>query len=152
MVVTNKRLLATAGGDRSWQEWFYRPGLALARYDHGGIGSLELLDTNSLLAHWRYTLGLDTAVVRLIESFNLQLNHQLTGEVPPVPAQVFCSKCQRALDTPLLPGQEECAACSRETETPPSTWTLFRLLRFAKPYKGRLLAGFLLTLGSATVA
>ena len=32
--------------------------------------------------------------------------------------------------------------------TPPSTWTLFRLWRFARPYKWRLLAGFLLTLGS----
>jgi ATP-binding cassette subfamily B protein len=148
VVVTNKRLLATSGRDKPWQEWFYRPGLTLARYDHGGIGSLELLDENSLLAHWRYTLGIDTAAMRLIESFNLQLNHQLTGEIPPVPAQVFCSKCQRLLDTALLPGQEECEACSRETETPPSTWTLFRLWRFAKPYKGRLLAGFLLTLGS----
>ena len=35
-----------------------------------------------------------------------------------------------------------------KSHTPPSTWTLFRLWRFAKPYKWRLLAGFLLTLGS----
>lgn len=148
IVVTNKRLLATSGRDATWQEWFYRPGLTLVRHDHAGIGSLELLDEHSLLAHWRYTLGADTAAGRLIESFNLQLNHQLTGEVPSVPAQAFCAKCQRALDTPLLPGQEGCEVCSRETEAPPSTWTLFRLWRFAKPYKGRLLAGFLLTLGS----
>jgi ATP-binding cassette subfamily B protein len=32
--------------------------------------------------------------------------------------------------------------------TPPSTWTLFRLWRFAKPYHGQLLLGFLLMLGS----
>jgi ATP-binding cassette subfamily B protein len=30
--------------------------------------------------------------------------------------------------------------------TPPSTWTLFRLWRFARPYRGQLLAGFGLTL------
>ena len=29
---------------------------------------------------------------------------------------------------------------------PPSTWTLLRLWRFAKPYQGQLLAGFVLTL------
>jgi ATP-binding cassette subfamily B protein len=32
--------------------------------------------------------------------------------------------------------------------TPPSTWTLFRLWRFARPYHGQLLLGFLLMLGS----
>ena len=35
---------------------------------------------------------------------------------------------------------------------PPSTWTLLRLWRFAKPYKWRLFAGFLLTLGSTAAA
>jgi ATP-binding cassette subfamily B protein len=49
---------------------------------------------------------------------------------------------------PLPPDQEECPACSSENLTAPSTWTLFRLWRFAKPYKGQLLAGFLLTLAS----
>jgi ATP-binding cassette subfamily B protein len=33
-------------------------------------------------------------------------------------------------------------------ERPPSTWVLFRLWRFARPYRMRLLAGFLLTLAS----
>lgn len=31
---------------------------------------------------------------------------------------------------------------------PPETWALLRLWRFARPYRGRLLAGFLLTLAS----
>jgi ATP-binding cassette subfamily B protein len=34
------------------------------------------------------------------------------------------------------------------TAAPPSTWTLFRLWRFARPYRWQLLAGFLLTLAS----
>ena len=34
------------------------------------------------------------------------------------------------------------------SSAPPTTWTLFRLWRFARPYRGMLLAGFLLTLAS----
>jgi len=149
VVVTNRRLLARTGKDEIWQDWTYRRGLALVRHDHSGVGSLELLDTNSPLSRWRYTLGRDVAAGRLIYHFTQQLGHQLTGELAPPSAQeATCPKCQRVLDAPLLAGQEECAECSREMHTPPSTWTLFRLWRFARPYKGRLLAGFLLTLGS----
>ena len=43
---------------------------------------------------------------------------------------------------------DECPVCSREQHAPLSTWGLFRLWRFAKPYQWRLLAGFLLTLAS----
>jgi ATP-binding cassette subfamily B protein len=36
--------------------------------------------------------------------------------------------------------------CTKVVHTPPSTWTLFRLWRFAKPYRGQLLLGFMLML------
>lgn len=148
IVITNRRILASKESDRIWREWAYREGLTLIRYDHSGVGSLELLDADSLLARWRYTLGGDIAARRLIEHFTRQLGYQLTGVPLPLPSETLCPKCQRVLDAPLLPGQEECASCSSEVHAPPSTWTLFRLWRFARPYKGRLLAGFLLTLGS----
>ncbi|MEO7464063.1 MAG: ABC transporter transmembrane domain-containing protein, partial [Nitrosospira sp.] len=149
VLVTNRRLLARSGKDETWENWTYRQGLALVRHDHAGVGSLELLDTNLLLSRWRYTLGRDAAAGRLIYHFTQQLGQQLTGELVPLLAQeTTCPKCNRVLDAPLLAGQEECAECSRESHTPPSTWTLFRLWRFARPYKGRLFAGFLLTLGS----
>ncbi len=148
VVVTNRRLLASTENDVIWREWAYRVGLMLVRYDHSGVGSLELLDTDSLLARWRFTLGSETAARRLIEHFTQQLSYQLTGVPLPPPSQTLCPKCQRVLDAPLLPDKEECASCSSEVHTPPSTWTLFRLWRFARPYKWRLFAGFLLTLGS----
>ena len=37
-------------------------------------------------------------------------------------------------------------------EKPPSTWVLFRLWRFARPYRWQLLAGFLLTLASTAAS
>src|SRR5687767_587380 len=104
VVVTNKRLLVKAGESATWQEWNYRPGLALVRSDHAGVGSLELFDENSLLARWRYTLGRDAAASRLIDNFREQLHYHSTGEFRPLPVQIFCPKCHRILDAPLAPG------------------------------------------------
>ena len=148
VIITDRRLLSKPSTDASWQDWSYRQGLILTRRDHAGIGSLELSDANSLLARWRYTLINDISASRLIERFMYQLGYQLTGELPPLSSQVLCPKCHSVIDSPLPPGQEECSLCNREINTPPSTWTLFRLWRFARPYRWRLLGGFLLTLGS----
>jgi len=142
VVVTNRRLLAGSTQDGNWQEWTYRPGLTLQRRDHSGVGSLELCDANGRLALWRYTLGCDIAAGRLIEHFSQELTYQLTGQLPPPSQLTLCPNC----DTPLLAGQEECPVCSKEIHTPPSTWTLFRLWRFAHPYRWRLLTGFILSL------
>lgn len=147
VVVTDNRLLATGSG-AGWQSWSFREGMRLARFDHAGIGTIELVDDSSLLARWRYTLSKEVTANHLIANFEQGLNAHLTGEIPFPSAASRCPKCQRLLDAPLASGQEECAACSQEAQKPPSTWTLLRLWRFAKPYKGRLLAGFLLTLGS----
>lgn len=141
VLVTDRRLLTYTSDNAGWQGWAYRSGLVLQRRDHAGVGSLELVDDSARLAAWRYTLGGDVAAGRLIEQFTWQSSCRLTGELPP-PAQALCPKCE----TPLHAGQEECPVCSKEIHTPPSTWTLFRLWRFARPYKGRLFAGFVLSL------
>ena len=142
VVVTSSRLLAKASSEAAWQTWPYAQGLALTRRDHSGVGSLELFDASARLACWRYTLGSDIAAGRLIEHFTRQLAFQVTGELPPPSAHALCPNCE----TPLLAGQEECPVCSKEIHEPPSTWTLFRLWRFARPYRWRLLAGFILSL------
>ena len=144
LVLTSRRLLGRTVSESSWQSFPLRAGLALSRHDHAGAGSLELVDDKERLALWRYTLGADSSAGRLIEHFNRQQNWLLTGEIPPSPEASLCPVCE----TPLLAGQEECPACSKELHTPPSTWTLFRLWRFAHPYRWKLLAGFLLSLAS----
>jgi ATP-binding cassette subfamily B protein len=55
-----------------------------------------------------------------------------------------CPVCQASLSE----DDDECPVCSREDLNPPSTWTLLKLWRFARPYKRSLLIGFLLTLAS----
>ncbi|PTQ87594.1 ABC transporter ATP-binding protein [Nitrosomonas ureae] len=144
VVVTNKRLLAKMLGDETWQAWHYRNGLSLTQRDYAGIGCLEIYDPHARLSFWRYRLGNDAAVSHLIHCFTEQLDYHLTGKLPPSSDTLAqCPTCSA-----FLSSKEECTVCEKQNHTPPSTWALFRLWRFAKPYKGRLLIGFLLTLCS----
>ncbi len=131
-------------GDCSWP---LTPELSLTHHDHAGVGMLELDDATGRLACWRYTMGRNPVALRFEREFTRQRDHMASGQ-PALPAVVAsCPICQ----LPLPPDEEECPNCARELHTPPSTWTLLRLWRFAKPYQGQLLAGFLLTL-AATAA
>lgn len=148
VALTDRRLLARAPGDTTWQSWNLGAGLAVQHSDHAGVGTLELIDASGgaprHLAAWRYTLGHNPAALRLIDRFESLRDSLVSGTPEAVPDAGICPQCK----APLPAGQDECPICTRETATPPSTWTLFRLWRFAKPYNGRLLAGFLLTLAS----
>jgi ATP-binding cassette subfamily B protein len=144
VVVTDRRLLALSPGDTAWQDWPYRAGLALHHHDHAGVGHLELTDAQGLLMAWRFTLGQNLNAVRVFDSFNEQRDSVVSGRAVAAPEQVTCPSCKG----PLASDDAECAVCAKVLYTPPSTWTLFRLWRFAKPYKGQLILGFLLMLGS----
>ena len=144
VLVTNRRLLARAPGEAQWRDWAHQGGRELRHHDHAGVGHLELVDDQGLLAAWRFTLGQNLHAMRVADQFRDQVRSVATG-VPVQPAdQHTCPTCK----APLEPDQDDCPICEKVLHTPPSTWTLFRLWRFAKPYKGQLLLGFLLMLGS----
>jgi ATP-binding cassette subfamily B protein len=147
LVLTETRLLARSGDAADWSAWTLDSTLSLHHHDHAGIGSLELHDGSGRLARWRYSLGRNPAALRFERAFERQRDSVVSGLPPPVQETTVCPLCQG----PLAPDDEECPNCARELHTPPSTWTLLRLWRFAYPYKGMLLAGFLLTL-AATAA
>ncbi|BBP04705.1 ABC transporter [Sulfuriferula plumbiphila] len=144
VAVTNQRVLAKSADAGAWHGWTFRDGLTLSHHDHAGVGTLELRDDQARLACWRYTLGRNVAALHLIGEFERQLASHVTGQPVAREAVAVCPNCKATLE----PGQDECAICARETHVPPSTWTLFRLWRFARPYRKPLLAGFLLTLAS----
>ena len=123
LVLTERHLLAGAAA------WKLSPGLRLEHSDHAGVGMLELHDATRRLASWRYTLGRHRAALHFEREFN-----RLRDGQAPAPAET-----------------EDGADAPGEELAPPSTWVLLRLWRFAKPYRGMLLAGFLLTL-AATAA
>ena len=141
-VVTNRRILAHAPGEVNWNAWSFHTGLSLQHSDHAGVGTLELVDAQGQLACWRYTLAQNVAALRLIKQFERQMQSVLSGQAAAPEEEMVCPTCK----APLEPDQEECPVCSREIHEAPSTWTLFRLWRFAKPYKKELLIGFMLTL------
>ena len=141
VLVTDRRLLS-CGEDAVWQAWAYQPGLALRHHDHAGVGHLELQSRTGRLASWRFTLGHNLQAIRLLDQFQIHLVSHVTGHPPAVLEGRHCPTCK----APLAADQEDCPICTKVIHTPPSTWTLFRLWRFAKPYRGQLLAGFILTL------
>jgi len=146
LVVTNRRLVCQAPGEKDLQSWDIAPGMTLAHSDHAGVGTLELSDGQRRLASWRYTLGHNTDALRLADAFDAQRNALATGAQAAQPDAEVCPTCK----APLPPGEDNCPQCSREVEQPPSTWALLRLWRFARPYRWELLAGFaLLLIGTA---
>jgi len=142
LLVTPRRLLAYADG--AWRSWDYRAGLLLKHFDHAGVGSLELLDGQGRLALWRYTLAQNPLALRFISQFDAHCHAELSGQAVQQQELEVCAQCK----APIPPGQESCAICPEVKEAPSSSWALLRLTRFARPYKGSLLLGFLLTLAS----
>jgi len=132
--------------------------------DHAGVGTLALHQGGQRLAAWRFTLGLEAAVLRWKLKFENQarqaaqsapfLGQSLNGStesgsewVEPgvaVMRHVLCPVCQNVVDAT----DDECPVCQEKEQAPPSTWTLFKLWRFARPYQWQLLLGFVLTLMS----
>ncbi|MTV54162.1 cyanophycin metabolism-associated ABC transporter [Pseudoduganella buxea] len=142
ILLTEHRVLSRAPGAAEWQAWPYRAGMRLKLHDHAGVGHLELFDSHGRLAAWRFTLGQNLHALRLAEQFTPMLETALTG-VPPVRIEEHaCPTCK----APLAPDEVDCPICTKVVYTPPSTWTLFRLWRFAHPYRWQLLGGFTLML------
>lgn len=142
LLVSNQRLISINA--HQTESFDLSDQISLSRRDHAGIAWLELIDNSRRLALWRYTLSEDTDASRLIDIFQRQCAAIVGGETTPVDTSSICSHCK----TPIPTNQEDCPVCAKELHTPPSTWTLFRLWRFARPYRKQLLAGFLLTLAS----
>lgn len=144
--LTNQGVIACKEQSGAWSRWPFSEDLKLQLHDHAGVANLELLSKTGRLASWRFTLAQNPLANRLLQHFQIELakslgkfNADLAENTQPL-----CPTCW----VPLPPDQDECPACSSENLTPPSTWTLLRLWRFAKPYKGQLFAGFALTLAS----
>ncbi|MSQ66901.1 MAG: ABC transporter ATP-binding protein [Gammaproteobacteria bacterium] len=139
LVLTTQRLLHLAGAEPE-HEWPIGADLALRQSDYAGVGLVEVTRGATRLAVVRFSLAHSTGATHVVAEFaRLRLDGGLAG-VPPSP----CPECRGPVD----PASGVCAACIRELDAPPSTWTLFRLWRFARPYRTQLFFGFLFTLGS----
>ncbi len=142
VALTTSRILSLQLVDRRVHvvgEWPLREGeLFLA--DHAGVASLDWRREGALLSRWEFRLGLQPAAQALVDAWHRW------REGAEAMQHASCRGC--GVDVPV--GIALCESCA-EDEQPPSTLTLLRLWRFARPYKSRLLLGFFLTL-AATAA
>jgi ATP-binding cassette subfamily B protein len=140
LAVTDCALYAQAEDKLHWLAWPYAAGddLKLSHYDHGGVATLELQGAAGRRAFWRYTLGQSGAAQKLIDQFGRQA--AMSGMSAAARAQAM--RADAAADA------EDVGVDAEQRDAPSLHWALFRLVRFAKPYKGTLLIGFLLTLAS----
>ena len=146
LLLTDRRLL-WCGADGRWQDRALAADQALQHADHAGVGTLELCTATERLARWRFTLAANVQALRLVKRFEQLQEARAHGHAPEGDDPTRCPSCRN----PLPDDTDECPICTRELNSPPSTWVLLRLWRFARPYQGQLLLGFLLTL-AATAA
>jgi len=162
VILTDQRVISTDGIQNSWNFYPLTPDLSLRVMDHAGVGTLALQQGSRRLAAWRFTLGLEAAVLRWKLRFeNQQLQASQSASLFGKSLQgaeeagssetgaggmrhVLCPVCQNVVDA----ADEDCPVCLEKEQAPPSTWTLFKLWRFARPYQWQLLMGFVLTLAS----
>ncbi len=142
IVLTDHHLHARQDAQAPWQTWPLGPDLSLSQHDHAGVATLSLHTATRQLATWHLTLAQQAPLQTLLDQFERQQKIRATGLQPDDEDRAECPVCH----APLPPDSDECAVCHRDKQTPPSTWVLLRLWRFARPYQGMLLAGFLLTL------
>ncbi len=143
IVLTNRRLLAyepkgsasalgngsakAPGAGYQWRSWNLEDIASLRLRDRAGLGVLEAHGSSGLLARWNYTISQAADAGRLVQRFE----NQRRGSV--------------AEHDGL--GESE-AAPGGAPAKPASAMALLRLSRFAKPRKGLIVLGFLLTLAT----
>jgi len=122
----------------------------LASYDLAGLKNArleDLVDANSLVAEYE---GVTVELIRTTSKRSLQvagaekrLKALIEGkEMPEIEDNVrVCPRCSR----PLPEHSDVCEGCVNRGQT------LLRLFQYAKPYKGRLLWGTILTLGGTAL-
>jgi len=146
LIVTDQRILSadSASSGLVWHSWPLQSGWVMDHFDYAGVGSLSLRSSDQQLAIWRFTLNHNVLAMRLQEAFAARVEVITHGRALQANQMARCPQCK----LPLEVEGDECPVCNREQHAPLSTWGLFRLWRFAHPYRWRLLAGFLLTLAS----
>ncbi len=155
LILTDQRLISVDQIQKNSRSWSNDPLQTLVMSDHGGVGTLSLHLNDQRLAVWRFTLGRLAAVLRLKKQFEEQCKNRLSdgqqgtlgGSAQGALPDEICPVCQSPVDT----DENDCPVCAEKETSPTSTLTLFKLWRFARPYQGQLLLGFVLTL-AATAA
>lgn len=116
--------------------------------EQGGAGRLELLGDDSLLAHWRFTVGRAPAAHRIANRIESIRRGKSSGENnSDEPATTVCPSCGAI----LAADHGFCPDCDSAKAKPPVS-SLLRLLGFAKTRKRMVLLGLFLMVASSAVS
>jgi len=144
LVLTDQQIVGKSA-DGDWQRWPLTADLTLRFIDHAGVGTLELHNPQQRLALWRFTLGQQAQALRFLQRFEQFREALAAGDIRQALVPVEENRCPMCSEI-LPPDSDECPACARQAGPKASTWVLLRIGRFAKPYQGLLIWGFVLTL------
>jgi ATP-binding cassette subfamily B protein len=137
-------LVAGGGGNAASAairaSWPVASHLSLRAHEQGGMGHLELVDSEQRLAVWYYTSARSAAVARLVKEFNRLAEH---GSAPLEELRTVCPSCGKVLPE----GETECAECAVSAVPPPAR-SLLRLWQFAARHLGLVGLGLALTLAA----
>jgi ATP-binding cassette subfamily B protein len=137
VLLTDRRVLAaeapaaTAAGEMTQARWNSWPLASVANVrakERSGLGTLELLGSDSRLAHWRYTNGLARDAHEFVRGFDA---------------------VRRGLPLESI-DSEEGESFAEPPAAPVSTKALWRLARFARQRWSMVLLGFVLTVATTT--
>jgi ATP-binding cassette subfamily B protein len=139
----SKFLKRTKKGDapdsnRTFKTWPLTSIVSLRVTEHKGIGTLHLLDISHLLTQWKFTTSQKVHAHRLIERFlELKESDKETLSLPETTMGVLRDGEHAVLLLDYAPAA-----------APPPARSLFRLFKFARPWTGMIILGFLLSVGS----
>ncbi len=130
---------------KTYKSYLLSPGMVAASSDNAGIGTLELLNSDGLVAYWRYTVARAAGARTLAERLEALQKGVVPKAKPAAPAAVTteCSVCGFAIRA----GDNACSQCGTSIARPPIL-SLFRLLSIAKSYWFMSLLGVILTLAA----
>lgn len=148
VVLTNHRILSRSPYDEAWSEWTYAEDLRMTYHEYGGIGYLELFNDRERLACWRMTRDQKMPASRLMELFRLRIKNYVVDQSAASQEYNYCPECKAVLNLDAT----ECPYCLHSSYQLTSPKILWRLWRFAKPYKWTLLIGMLFMLLSTAVS
>ncbi len=146
VVLTDRRLLDVepAGSVRSWPLAEIH---GLRAKEQGGVGVLDLLGSDRLVAQWRFTTGRAPQAHRLANRFErMRRGEAANGDEPGESPTTVCPSCGAILAS----DQKTCPDCG-SISGKPGLSALYRLTGIAKPHKGMVLFGFLLMLACSGV-
>ncbi len=127
VVLTSARVCWRKQGG-PWAEVRLGAGVGLEQREHAGLGELRVRDHGKTVARWFHTLAVAESAMHLLDAYEAQQGR--AGTRP----------------RPQGPGEEA------DEQRVTGKFPLLRLMRFARPHLGSVIAGLLLTLASTAAA